>query len=196
VNVRRAPGVRACGAIALGFMALPACHKQEAQKFHHSLFDRFEEAERRPAHSSVLAREEAVVDGAKRRVIFAHPPTRLIWTQKLPARAVLSTAIALKPEAWAGGGDGVVFRIGISDNRIYKGLYSRHVDPSHRPDDRRWIPVTLDLSHFGGWQWSLFYRPWERTWRLVFSTDVGPPGFNNNAWDWAIWAEPMLEWSQ
>jgi hypothetical protein len=55
--------------------------------------------------------------------------------------------------------------------------------------------VTVDLSGYGGWQWSLFYRPWTTTWRLIFSTDVSPPGAAPNpAWDWAVWAEPAIEW--
>lgn len=162
---------------------------------HLSLFDRFPQAERRSASPTAFAREDIVIGDTRRRVIFAHPPSRLTYELRLPARARLVTAIALKPDAWSHPGDGVVFRVGIADERRYDALFARHVNPFAVPGDRRWIPVAIDLRAYSGWQWSLFYRPWERTWRLVFSTDPGPPGTGNLAWDWAVWADPSIEWN-
>lgn len=177
-------------------MGTTACHAGSSRGRHHqSLFDRFAEAERRPPDPAAFSRETVVIGGVSRRVIFAHPPTRLTYTLRLPARARLTTAIAIKPEAWSGSGDGAVFRIGIADARRYDALFARQLAPRTAPADRAWIPVTVDLSGYGGWQWSLFYRPWETTWRLVFSTDISLPGAPPDpSWDWAVWAEPAIEW--
>jgi len=177
---------------------LSGCDPRTAvpRRFHQSLFDRFPQAEQRAGGHTAFAREDIVIGGERRRVIYAHAPTRLTFALSLPARARLSTAIALKPEAWQGGGDGVVFRIGIADERRYDPLFVRHVNPFANPDDRRFIPVMVDLSSYGGWQWSLFYRPWTTTWRIVLATDAGPPGSGNTAWDWAVWADPMIEWTR
>ena len=163
--------------------------------FHLSLFDRFAQAEQRAAAPGAFARENILLDGHLRRVIYAHAPTRLTWAMKLPARARLTTAVALRPEAWAGDGDGVVFRIGIADDRRFDALFQRHVNPHGDIDDRRAIPVSVDLSPYGGWQWSIFYRPWTTTWHIVLATDAGLPGSGNTAWDWAVWVEPTIEWT-
>ena len=41
-----------------------------------------------------------------------------------------------------------------------------------------WTDLRADLSAYAGWQWSIFYRPERRRWRLVLSTDAvsGVPG--------------------
>src|SRR5262245_5505384 len=58
--------------------------------------------------------EFVTIDGDRRQAIFAHPASRLTWPLRLPGRAALKTAIALKPEVWERPNDGVLFRIGIS----------------------------------------------------------------------------------
>jgi hypothetical protein len=176
-------------------LAIAGCRQTPLRQFQQSLFDRFPQAEQRAAIPHAFARENIVIDGQQRRVIYAHAPTRLTWAMKLPARARLTTAIALKPQAWTGEGDGVVFRIGIADDRRFEALFLRHVNPFANSDDRRAIPVSVDLSGYGGWQWSLFYRPSNTTWRLVLATDAGLPGSSNAMWDWAVWVEPTIEWT-
>jgi hypothetical protein len=173
-------------------LGVAGCRPDTRRHFHHSLFDRFPQAEQRAATPDAFARESLVLDGRERRVIYAHAPTRVTWSTMLPARARLTTGIALKPEAWHGAGDGVVFRIGIADNRRYDTLFRQHVNPYANAADRRVIPVSVDLSGYGGWQWSLFYRPWTITWHIVLATDAGPPGVGNAAWDWAVWVDPAI----
>ena len=136
--------------------------------------------------------EFVTIDGDRRQAIFAHPASRLTWPLRLPGRAVLRTAIALKPEVWERANDGVLFRIGISDGRYYEQLYYRHLHPAARAEDRRWTPVEIDLRAFTTFRWSLFYRPWDRTWNLILSTDNGPERTSTPDWDWSLWAAPTI----
>lgn len=75
-------------------------------------------------------------------------------------------------------------RIGISDDRRYEQLANISLDGSARP--RAWQTVSIDLGGYSGWQWSLFYRPWERTWRLIFSADGERGGH-------IAWARPIVQ---
>lgn len=153
------------------------------------LLHRFDRADKRGGPFNV---EFVDLDGDRRQAIFAHSPSRMIWRLRFAGHATLRTAIALRSETWNQPGDGVSFRIGISDGRRFENLFAQHVDPQHRSADRRWIPVEVDLSAYGGWQWSLFYRPSERDWELIFATDPGPERHSTTMWDWAVWAAPVI----
>lgn len=111
-------------------------------------------------------------------------PARVIWSVRLPSRARLETAVALLAESSGNSGAGVSARIGISDDRRYDQLAAITLDGSVA-QSRAWRPVSIDLGRYSGWQWSLFYRPWERTWRLVFSADATPGGT-------IAWARPVI----
>ena len=130
---------------------------------------------------------------ALRRAIATESISRVTWQLSLPDKAVLETAIALKPEAWTQPGNGVLFRIGIAEGRTYEELFTRVVDPFHVADDRRWISVTIDLARYSGSQWSLFYHPARLTWRLIFNTNSGPPGTDDRAADLPLWGQPVVK---
>lgn len=92
--------------------------------------------------------------------------SRVIWSVKLPDRAVLSTEVAVDgpPGAWS------AFRVGISDDRVYEQLEMRRVAAETCGD--AWTPIEVDLGRYSGWKFSLFYRPRTRTWRLVLGVNV------------------------
>ncbi|MEO8260260.1 MAG: O-antigen ligase family protein [Acidobacteriota bacterium] len=122
-----------------------------------------------------------VVEGSQ-RAIFAHPPSRVIWKTTIPAGARLRTSLELMPAVWDKSTDGVVFRIGISDGHGYISLIDRLVDPMHVPDDRRAIPVEIDLTPYAGREMELF-----------FNTATSTPGSPFDAgYDWALWGDPRI----
>jgi hypothetical protein len=94
------------------------------------------------------------------------------WPLAIQPRARLHTAIAVR--AGEGAVGTATFRIGISDARYYEELFRREVvfGPGMTPD---WVPADVDLSSYGGPQWSLFYHPSRRTWRIVLNTSVATP---------------------
>ena len=123
--------------------------------------------------------------GDIRPAIVTDAPARVIWSVRLPSRARLETAVALIPGASEQTGAGAAARIGISDDRRYDQLVAITLD-GQVAQSRTWQPVSIDLGDYSGWQWSLFYRPWERTWRLIFSADATPGGT-------IAWARPVIK---
>ena len=155
------------------------------------LIERLESAERRPVGAPFDV-VQVDIGGESRRAIATAPISRMTWQARIPGRAVLKTTLALEPEAWQREGDGVLFRIGIAEGRTYEELLTRLVDPYRVPEDRRWIPITIDLGAYGGFKWSLFYQPSRLTWRLIFNTNTGAPGTDNRNGDLPLWGEPAL----
>lgn len=132
---------------------------------------------------------DADVDGTVRQSLRTCGPARIIWTTCLPRKAVIRTAIALDREHSAQGA-ALALRIGVSGKRRYDMLFRQEFPPSTGPGDLTWVPVSLRLSRYTDFQWSLFYRPWELTWNIVFSTDAelvnGRPACG-------YWAIPRIE---
>lgn len=137
------------------------------------------------AAKSPADRDFSVVDldigGDSRRAINAHPPSRITWRVIVPRNAWLRTAVAIKPDAWTQEGDGVLFFIGVSDGRAYDELFKQHLNPVAVPGDRRWIPVTLDLSAYA-----------EQEVDIIFNTRTSLPGADDPRNDWAVWGDPVV----
>jgi hypothetical protein len=112
----------------------------------------------------------------RRLAIVADAPARVTWSRRLPARARMATAV------WLASGSGATARFGIADDRTYEIV----AQVALTADGGSWRPFVIDLGRYGGWQWSLFYRPAETTWRLVFSVDATPGGA-------IAWHAPRLE---
>jgi hypothetical protein len=133
---------------------------------------------------ALLKVERWTIQGHERPVLFAHPSpagsTSLVYPVRLPTRAHLRAALAVAPEAWSQEGDGVVFSVFVEDEAGMHLVYSRYVDPKHHAVDRRWIPVEVNLSAYGG-----------KITRLILTTSNGPAG--DGRYDWAGWSAPRLE---
>ena len=85
----------------------------------------------------------------------------------MPDHAVLPRRSARRP-AGRSGGARALFRIGISDERSYEGARV-----GGRPRIGAGLePVAIDLSKYSGFKWSLFYRPREKTWKVIFNTTI------------------------
>jgi hypothetical protein len=142
-------------------------------------------AERRAARPVDEAiRTMPIGSGADLRpAIVAAAPARVTFTMKLPPHPKLVTAVALVPDESGGIGAGVRARIGISD-RMYEQVFALDLTPP-AAGSLVWHPVDVDLSAYHGWQWSLFYRPSNIAWRLIFNADPTPGGT-------LAWANPAI----
>jgi hypothetical protein len=146
------------------------------------LIDRFPEAEKRTTMSSLqdaYSIQTVTINGDRKRAIFAHPFSRIIWTLEVPEGAVLRAAAALRPDSWNNPGDGAIFRIGVSDGPVYTGLYRQVIRPQDEPGDRRWFPVEVDLSAYAGKQV-----------KIIFNTEPGEYG--NAVSDACVWGDPRI----
>ena len=148
------------------------------------LIQQYDTAEKR----STLPLEQAfriidvTIDGVTKKSIFAHPTSRVIFRLTVPRDAWLRAAIALVPEAWEAAGNGVLFRIGVSDGRTYDELLNQHIDPLSSRADRRWFPVQLDLSPYA-----------EQQVEIILNTNSSPPRQPDDSRnDWSVWGQPEI----
>jgi hypothetical protein len=133
---------------------------------------------------AVFGVQDVAIKGESKRVIYMHPTSRLTFKHvAIPEDGWLTMSLGLKEEVWdKAGTDGVLFRFGISDGREYEELVNQHVDPVNAAGDRRWIPVSVDLSAYAG-----------QSVDLIFNTGSSVPGKGDNpAWDFAVIGDPAI----
>ena len=141
----------------------------------------FATAEKRPP-TGTFEVIEAELNGEKKRAIYTVPTSRIIWRMKIPDDAWLRLSLATKPESWDKEGNGVLFRIGVSDGRVFDDLIIQHVDPYNNKGDRRWIPLNVDLSAYAGEQVE-----------VILNTNTSPKGVPDDPRnDMALWGAPEI----
>jgi hypothetical protein len=141
----------------------------------------FESAEKRPA-GGTFEIVDADLNGDRKRAIFTAPASRIIWKIRIPDDGWLMVALGLKPESWDQEGDGVLFRIGVSDGRVFEDILTHHLDPFHNKGDRRWVPVAVDLSAYAGEEVE-----------VIFNTNVSVPGKpDDGRGDTALFGAPEI----
>jgi hypothetical protein len=121
--------------------------------------------------------------GETRKAIYMVPTSRLTFKRiDVPEGGWLRVWLGLREEAWTQSTDGALFRLGVSDGRSYDELLKQHVDPLHNTSDRRWIPVTIDLSAYAGQQVD-----------IVLNTNSSLPGRgDDNRFDFCVWGQPEI----
>jgi hypothetical protein len=166
--------------IVVGIAAVWLLRRREAGPPVTDLLTLFPTAQKQPAGAD-FALKDVTINGETKKAIGVTTATRIIFKVTLPNDAWLRTSIALDAKAWNAEGDGVLFLIGVSDGRSYEPLFQQHVDPFHSSGDRRWIPVAIDLSAYGG-----------REMDLIFNTRASLPGANDPRNDDALWGAPAI----
>jgi hypothetical protein len=119
----------------------------------------------------------------ERDVLFVHPAASgsiaLVYPVKIEAATTFRADLAAAPEAWTLEGDGVTFSLYVEDSAGMHLVDSRYVDPKHHQQDRRWVPMEVNLARFRG-----------EVVRLILVVGSGPAG--DRRYDWAGWGEPHL----
>lgn len=147
------------------------------------LLTRFDAAEKRP-NPGVFTIEDVTINGETKRSIAVAPSvgTRMKFKTRVPDDGWLRVNLGLKSEAWEKEGDGVRFMVLVSDGRASDELFTQDVNPHGTPTDRKWIPVMVDLSSYGGEEVD-----------IIFNTYASPPrkeGDLRN--DLAVWGAPEI----
>jgi hypothetical protein len=131
----------------------------------------------------LLKVEEWEMMGETREVLFVHPTasgnTTLVYPVKVKPRTTLQAHLAVAPEAWTAEGDGVTFSVYVEDRAGIHLVYSQYIDPKHHEQDRRWVPMQVDLTPFTG-----------KLVRMILVVGSGPAG--DTRYDWAGWGNPSL----
>lgn len=149
-----------------------------------SLVDRFDSAEKSPGEPGLFAVEDVTIDGQVKKSITVKPTvgTRIKFKTHVPDNAWLRVSVALKPEAWTLEGDGIRFRAIVSDGRSSNELFVQDINPFRTSNDRRWIPLMVDLSGYAGEEVD-----------IMLNTNAGLPGMPvDTRNDLAVWGAPEI----
>ena len=91
-------------------------------------------------------------------------------------------SLGLKPEAVDKEGNGVYFFVGVSDGRAFEKLFEQTLNPFANQAERRWIPVTVDLSAYAGEEME-----------IIFNTRASGPGQRADSRnDLPLWGAPEI----
>ncbi|UCG23604.1 MAG: glycosyltransferase family 39 protein [Chloroflexota bacterium] len=114
-------------------------------------------------------------------VILTHPPASVSFELALPDEPVeLLTRVALDPQSWPWGGDGVTFLVTIQEKgRPVVELFRQHV--ANDESDHDWLPVQVSLANYAGKEIT-----------LMLAAEDGPAG--DGVGDWGGWESPRLFW--
>ena len=140
-------------------------------------------AETRPSPASFEI-ADVLVSNQSQPAIRTIAPSRLIFTLSVPRRSTFVARVAVPSGIEGASPQPVRFRVGVSDERLYEPLADVLVSPE---TPAGWTDVRADLSAYAGWQWSVFYRPERRRWRLVLSADAV-----SGTRTWAAWGVPAI----
>ena len=140
------------------------------------LLAQFDQAEKRPPTETFPIVEATLANETKRAIAApGGSGSRITWKVRVPDDGWLRVNLGLKAEAWQKPGDGVLFMVIVSDGKASDQLFTQHVDPFNNAADRRWIPVTVDLSAYGGEQVDLIFNTYASMPKVPVSMDNDMP---------------------
>ena len=143
------------------------------------LLERYDQAEKKGGAFNVA---DETLAGETKRAISAPANGRLIFKVRVPEDGWLKVSLGVKPEAWNTEGNGVYFYAGVSDGRVFEKLFEQTLNPFKNPSERRWIPVTVDLSAYAGEEMQIILN-------TVASGPGGPP---DDRGDMPLWGAPEV----
>lgn len=108
-----------------------------------------------------------------------HPPAEARFNVQLPPDSLtLRTRLALAPESWEWGGDGVTFVVRLKPpNGELQEIYRRHV--ANNTTGQTWHTIDIPLTNYAG-----------QALTISLATENGPAG--DGTGDWAGWETPRL----
>ncbi|HYT66133.1 MAG TPA: hypothetical protein VEL51_06945 [Vicinamibacterales bacterium] len=146
---------------------------------HIDLLAQFDQAQK---SSGSFAVEDATLAGETKKAIAAPANGRITFHVRVPDDGWLKVSLGLKPEAWTKEGNGVYFFAGVSDGRAFEKLFDQTLNPFANPSERRWIPVTVDLSAYAGEEMD-----------VILNTREGGPGAPADSRnDLPLWGAPEI----
>jgi hypothetical protein len=125
---------------------------------------------------------DETMGGETKKAVYVTPPVRLTFEKVLiPDDGWLRLSFGIREGAWEQCTDGVLFNVIVSDGRKADVLVEQLLDPLHNPNDRRWIPINLDLSPYAGQEVD-----------IIFNTRAGAGKSVDTRYDWALLGQPEI----
>ena len=157
-------------------------HRGGAQRV--DLLQQFDQAKKDGAPFSVA---DATLAGETLRAISAPPDGRIHFHVRVPDDGWLRVSLGMQPASWDKDGDGVYFFAGVSDGRAYEPLFTQTVNPYKNAPERRWIPVTVDLSAYSGEEVEIVLNT-----RASSPSAAGQPPQHDTRNDLPLWGAPEI----
>ena len=143
------------------------------------LLSQYEQAQKK---GGTFTLADATLAGETKKAIAAPANGRITFHVRVPEDGWLKVSLGLKPEAWTIEGNGVYFYAGVSDGRSFEKLFDQTLNPFANASERRWIPVTVDLSAYAGEEMD-----------IIFNTVAsGPGGAPDDRGDMPLWGVPEI----
>ena len=124
------------------------------------------------------------IQNSQKNTIYMHPDSWAAYTLILPQPQAgeqfwLLFSAGLSPYSWDQEGDGVGFRVTLTQGTEEHTVFDQYIDPKKNLADRRWVDSKIDLTPFAG-----------QTVIITLSTNSGPAG--DNRFDWAGWGNVSI----
>jgi hypothetical protein len=152
-------------------------HRRSAEGV--DLISQFAQAKKEP---DAFALVDVTLGGETKKAIAAPPNGRLTFHVRVPDDGWLRVSLGMKPEAWDKEGNGVFFLAGVSDGRAFEQLFTQTVNPFQNASERRWIPVSVDLSAYAGEEMDI----------ILNTRASGPGAAADDRNDLPLWGEPAI----
>jgi len=152
-------------------------HRRGAE--HVDLLDHFDQAQKDGGSFTLV---DATLAGDTKKAIAAPPNGRIHFKVRVPDEGWLRVSLGMKPESWDKEGNGVYFFAGVSDGKSFEQLFTQTVNPFKNAAERRWIPVSVDLSAYAGEEVEVILN--------TRSSGPGQPADERN--DLPLWGAPVI----
>ncbi len=93
---------------------------------------------------------DAGLAGETKKAIVAPPNSRIHFWARVPDDGRLKMSIGIQPGAWSKEGSAVYFFVGVTGSNVFEVHFERTLNPFKNRSERRWIPITIDLSVYAG----------------------------------------------
>jgi len=123
---------------------------------------------------TIPVREQVIqVNSTPRKIIFAHPPSKITYDITLETGSSLAFAIGILPEAWDKISQGIKFDVGVSAEGENENIFSRVLQPKRNIGDRGWHNFLIPLEKYSG-----------KSISITFNTSGSG---NDLSYGWAAW---------
>jgi ABC-type polysaccharide/polyol phosphate transport system ATPase subunit len=121
--------------------------------------------------------EQAIqVNSTPRKVIFAHPPSKITYDITLETSSSLAFAIGILPEAWEKIAQGIKYDIEVLSEGEKDTIFSRVLEPKRNVGDRGWHNFIVSLEKYTGRSISITF---------ITSGSGDDLSYGWGAWGWA-----------
>jgi ABC-type polysaccharide/polyol phosphate transport system ATPase subunit len=138
-----------------------------------------EEAKIESAEGIPVQPQTVEIQSTPRRVIFAHPPSRVTYTVPVEPGSLLAFAIGILPAAWDKIPQGVKFDIEVACDGETDTIFSRMLQPKRNIGDKGWHNFLVPLEKYSG-----------KTISFAFSTSGSG---DDLSYCWSAWGWPALK---